>query len=113
MTTDEFAAKSGLSPRQLQFWDENGALTPGRGLRSDGRGAARIYSARDLIRALTLRRMVQQGMRVGRAARLIEGIELRPNHCLVFTWERAWQEHGSAVLSRLLEGPRRFVVMVG
>jgi len=47
-TADRAHALTGLSLRQLQYWDEKGFISPGLTARK-GRGRKRLYSFRDLV----------------------------------------------------------------
>lgn len=47
-TTKEAQRLARLTPRQLQYWDETGFITPSVAARQ-GRGAPRLYSFQDLI----------------------------------------------------------------
>jgi DNA-binding transcriptional MerR regulator/uncharacterized protein (DUF433 family) len=47
-TSEKVRALTGLTPRQLQYWDEQGFLSPSL-RRQAGRGRRRLYDFRDLV----------------------------------------------------------------
>jgi DNA-binding transcriptional MerR regulator len=48
-TTERVARLTGLSRRQLQYWDERGFVSPSVSKRKVGRGNRRLYGFRDLV----------------------------------------------------------------
>ena len=48
-TADKVRRLTGLSARQLQYWDEQGFLSPSLSRRRAGRGRRRLYDFRDLV----------------------------------------------------------------
>ncbi len=62
-TTLQASQKTGISLRQLQWWDETGWLVPERIKRQAGRGDARAYSETDMKRIAVIARLRECGIR--------------------------------------------------
>ena len=52
----------GVSPRQIQYWDENGLVKPST-TPAAGRGTRRRYSFLDLVRLSVVRALIERGLR--------------------------------------------------
>lgn len=61
MNTAAVAKLCGVSLRQLQWWDEQGLVVPGRVQRSAGSGSARVYSADDVRRVRVVGTLLRKG----------------------------------------------------
>jgi DNA-binding transcriptional MerR regulator len=70
MSTGEVMEVTGLTYRQLQYWDEKGVLSPSSMV--DGR---RQYVLHDLRRAHILARMREKGIRLRHCPQLLRDIE--------------------------------------
>lgn len=68
-TTAEVCEMTGATPRQLQWWDERGHLSPAR----DGR--RRLYSERDIATVRKILRLRDGGVGAKRAAAMVAQIE--------------------------------------
>ena len=51
----------GITPRQIQYWDEIGLVKPSAGAAA-GRGSRRLYSFLDLVRLSVVRRLLERGL---------------------------------------------------
>jgi DNA-binding transcriptional MerR regulator len=75
----EVAAKTGLTARQLQWWDERrlfqSAIAPKR--TAAGGFTERRYSPVDLLELMVLAELRRQGMTVGRIRQLLETLQSR------------------------------------
>ena len=73
----EVAAKTGLTARQLQWWDERrlfqSAIAPKR--TAAGGFTERRYSPVDLLELMVLAELRRQGMTVGRIRQLLETLQ--------------------------------------
>ncbi len=52
----------GITPRQIQYWDETGLVKPSSRAAS-GRGTRRSYSFLDLVRLSVVRALIERGLR--------------------------------------------------
>jgi DNA-binding transcriptional MerR regulator len=68
-TSEKVRALTGVSPRQLQYWDEEGFLSPSL-RRSEGKGRRRLYTFRDLVSL----RVVVELRRAGVSLQLIRRV---------------------------------------
>lgn len=64
-TSIQVSQRTGLTPRQLQWWDEQGIVVPGR------EGHRRIYSAMDLAELAILCDLRRRGFSLQRIRRMI------------------------------------------
>jgi DNA-binding transcriptional MerR regulator len=64
-TSNEVIAFTGISARQLQWWDERGVVTPGR------QGHRRIYSWDELVTVAVIRQLRQRGFSLQRMRKVI------------------------------------------
>jgi len=75
----EVAAMTGLTARQLQWWDERRLFTPHVGPRRTERGGytERRYTPVDLLELIVLADLLRQGLTVGQLRILIEALRDR------------------------------------
>ena len=64
-TSSQVSLRTGLTPRQLQWWDEQGIVTPNR------KGHRRLYSAEDLAELCLLGDLRRRGVSLQRIRRMI------------------------------------------
>src|SRR6266508_3918304 len=64
-TSSQVSRRTGLTPRQLQWWDEQGIVTPVR------QGHRRLYSAEDLAELSLLSDLRRRGFSLQRIRRMI------------------------------------------
>ena len=64
-TSSQVSQRSGLTPRQLQWWDEQGIVVPAR------QGHRRLYSAEDLAELSILSDLRRRGFSLQRIRRMI------------------------------------------
>jgi DNA-binding transcriptional MerR regulator len=60
-TTSDVVKYTGLSRRQLAYWDKTGAFKPSQ-RESQGRGSPRVYSYLDLVQLRVLKKLLEAGM---------------------------------------------------
>ncbi|MFZ5768773.1 MAG: MerR family transcriptional regulator [Bacillota bacterium] len=60
-TTSDVMKYTGLSRRQLTYWDKIGAFKPSQ-RESRGRGSPRVYSYLDVVQLRVLRKLLEAGM---------------------------------------------------
>ncbi|MBC7340533.1 MAG: MerR family transcriptional regulator [Firmicutes bacterium] len=60
-TTSDVVKYTGLSRRQLAYWDKTGAFKPSQ-RESQGRGSPRVYSYLDLVQLRVLKKLLDAGM---------------------------------------------------
>ncbi len=65
-TSSQVSERTGLTPRQLQWWDEQGIVVPAR------QGHRRIYSAKDVAELAILCDLRRRGFSLQRIRRMIE-----------------------------------------
>ena len=75
----EVAAMTGLTARQLQWWDARRVFTPHVAPRRTERGGytERRYTPVDLLELLVLAELRRQGLTVGQLRRLLESLRAR------------------------------------
>jgi DNA-binding transcriptional MerR regulator len=64
-TSSQVSERTGLTPRQLQWWDEQGIVVPAR------RGHRRIYSVKDLAELAVLCDLRRRGFSLQRIRRMM------------------------------------------
>jgi DNA-binding transcriptional MerR regulator len=74
MTRDEFTSRdvvtlTGITPRQLQWWDEKGIVVPSRS------GHKRIYSFEDLSEVAVICELRQRGFSLQRVRRVVRFLQ--------------------------------------
>jgi DNA-binding transcriptional MerR regulator len=68
-TSREVAALTGISPRQLQWWDERGLVVPAR------HGRRRVYSLEDLSEIAVICELRQRGFSLQRMRKVMRFLE--------------------------------------
>jgi len=86
-TTREVVALTSISPRQLQWWDEQGIVVPARV------GHQRIYSLDDLAEVAVLRELRQRGFSLQKIRRVIRFLQKELGKRLVETVSAASEYH--------------------
>ncbi len=76
-TKKQIAERTQLTERQVQFYTEQGVITPGVD-RSKGRGRPRRYSEWNLSQFFVIKELVFLGVTVGRVREIIEYMEKEP-----------------------------------
>lgn len=64
------AELTGLTPRQIRYYDQRGLVSPHR-----TRGGHRLFSGRDLERLLTIKRYLREGYMLREIRRILEAPE--------------------------------------
>lgn len=75
-TSSQVSERTGLTPRQLQWWDEQGIVVPAR------QGHRRIYSAKDLAELAVLCDLRQRGFSLQRIRKLMSLLRREFGHSL-------------------------------
>lgn len=75
-TSSQVSQHTGLTPRQLQWWDEQGIVVPAR------RGRRRIYSAKDVAELRVLADLRRRGFSLQRIRRMIAVLRREFGHRL-------------------------------
>ena len=86
-TTREVVALTGISPRQLQWWDEQGIVVPARA------GHQRMYSLDDLAEVAVVRELRQRGFSLQKIRRVIRFLQKELGKRLVETVSAASEYH--------------------
>jgi DNA-binding transcriptional MerR regulator len=86
-TSSEVVGLTGISPRQLQWWDEQGIVVPGR------EGHRRIYSVDDLAEIAVLCELRQRGFSLQKIRRVIRFVQKELGKRLVETVTAASEYH--------------------
>ncbi len=86
-TSREVVALTGLSPRQLQWWDEQGIVVPGR------EGHRRIYSRDDLAEVAVLCELRGRGFSLQKIRRMLRFLHKELGKRLVETVAAASEYH--------------------
>jgi DNA-binding transcriptional MerR regulator len=86
-TTREVVALTSISPRQLQWWDEQGIVVPARA------GHQRMYSLDDLAEVAVLRELRQRGFSLQKIRRVIRFLQKELGKRLVETVRAASEYH--------------------
>jgi len=68
-TSREVVALTGITPRQLQWWDERGIVTPGR------EGRRRLYSLEDLSEIAVICELRQRGFSLQRMRKVVRFLQ--------------------------------------
>lgn len=113
LTSGQISAKSGVTLRQLQIWDERGILTPSiqrpkrfarqtlkRG--SYWRGKARLYSFLDLIKIQVIIELRRYGLQMEKIKRIIEFLNLKLHKDLLQSLDR------NSEITLLTDGEKEF-----
>ncbi len=75
-TSSQVSERTGLTPRQLQWWDEQGIVVPAR------QGHRRLYSAKDLAELAILCDLRRRGFSLQRIRKMIELLRREFGHRL-------------------------------
>ncbi|HVJ06362.1 MAG TPA: MerR family transcriptional regulator [Candidatus Saccharimonadales bacterium] len=75
-TSSQVSERTGLTPRQLQWWDEQGIVVPAR------QGHRRLYSAKDLAELAVLCDLRQRGFSLQRIRKLMTLLRREFDHSL-------------------------------
>jgi DNA-binding transcriptional MerR regulator len=86
-TTREVVALTSISPRQLQWWDEQGIVVPARA------GHQRVYSVDDLAEVAVLHELRQRGFSLQKIRRVIRFLQKELGKRLVETVSAASEYH--------------------
>ncbi len=86
-TSKEVVALTGISPRQLQWWDEQGIVVPAR------EGHKRIYSVDDLAEVAILRELRDRGFSLQKIRRVMRFLQKELGKRLVETVSAASEYH--------------------
>lgn len=81
-TSSQVSERTGLTPRQLQWWDEQGIVVPAR------EGHRRVYSAKDLAELAVLCDLRQRGFSLQRIRRMLALLRREFGHRLADLVER-------------------------
>jgi uncharacterized protein (DUF433 family) len=90
-TADRVSALTGLSKRQLQYWDEQQFLTPSIS-RKGGRGRMRLYNFRDLVSLRAAAELRRDGISlqlIRKVAKHLQGLDYREPLAEVRCWSAA------------------------
>ena len=96
-TSNEVIALTGISARQLQWWDERGLVTPGR------QGHRRIYSWDQLVTAAVICQLRRRGFSLQRMRKVIAFLDREFGTSLAATVRAASEYH------LLTDGTRLFL----
>src|SRR5690349_19634531 len=86
-TSREVVALTGISPRQLQWWDEGGIVVPGRD------GHRRIYSPDDVVEVAVICELRQRGFSLQKIRRVVRFVQKELGKRLVETVSAASEYH--------------------
>ncbi len=86
-TSSEVVALTDISPRQLQWWDEQGIVVPGR------EGHRRVYSLDDLAEIAVLCELRERGFSLQKIRRVIRFVQKELGKRLVETVAAASEYH--------------------
>jgi len=86
-TTNEVIALTGLTGRQLQWWDERGLITP------EHQGHRRIYSWDQLVTAAVIRQLRRRGFSLQRVRKVVGFLEREFGTSLAATVRAASEYH--------------------
>jgi DNA-binding transcriptional MerR regulator len=86
-TSREVVALTDISPRQLQWWDEQGIVVPGR------EGHCRVYSLDDLAEIAVICELRQRGFSLQKIRRVIRFVQKELGQRLVETVAAASEYH--------------------
>ncbi len=86
-TTREVVELTGISPRQLQWWDERGIVVPAR------EGHARVYSLDDLAEVAVICELRERGFSLQKIRRVIRFLQKELGRRLVETVRAASEYH--------------------
>ena len=86
-SSNEVVALTGITPRQLQWWDERGIVVPGRA------GRRRLYSVDDLAEIAVIVEMRRKGFSLQRMRKIMRFLEREFGRRLVDTVRRGADTH--------------------
>lgn len=86
-STDEVVALTGMTPRQLQWWDERGIVCPAR------EGRRRLYSIDDIAAIAVIRELRLRGFSLQRIRKLMRALEREFGRRLVETVSAGSEYH--------------------
>lgn len=119
-STARAARLTRLSPRQLDYWDRRGLLSPSLA-RAEGYGSARRYSFADLVRLRVAARLRAAGLGLARIQRAVETLRrLDPErgdtlsaHLVIAGSRVLWVRSDREVVDVLHEGQLMLAFSVG
>jgi DNA-binding transcriptional MerR regulator len=119
-TAERARSLTGLTPRQLQYWDESGLLHPSYTARK-GRGRKRLYSFPDLVSLQVIADLRRAGISLQQIRRVVEHLRTldheRPLAQITYTVENGEMYFQEAGTSRSGRTPHQvvaqYVVPVG
>jgi DNA-binding transcriptional MerR regulator len=119
-STARAARLTRLSPRQLDYWDRRGFLSPSLA-RAEGYGSARRYSFADLVRLRVAARLRAAGLGLARIQRAVQTMrrldpqraETLSTHLLIAGRKVLWVRSQRQVVDVLHEGQLMLVFSVG
>ncbi len=119
-STARAARLTRLSPRQLDYWDRRGFLSPSMA-RAEGYGSARRYSFSDLVRLRVAARLRAAGLGLARIQRAVQTLRrLDPEkgdslaaHLLIAGSRVLWVRSERQIVDVLHEGQLMLVFSVG
>src|SRR5574341_412173 len=86
-SSNEVVELTGITPRQLQWWDERGIVVPGR------EGRRRLYSVDDLAEIAVIVEMRRKGFSLQRMRKIMRFLEREFSRRLVDTVRRGSDTH--------------------
>ncbi|HUG54939.1 MAG TPA: MerR family transcriptional regulator [Vicinamibacteria bacterium] len=119
-STARAARLARLSPRQLDYWDRRGFLSPSL-VRAEGYGSARRYSFADLVRLRVAARLRAAGLGLPRIRHAVQTLrrldpekgDILTAHLLIAGKRVSWVRSDREVVDVLHEGQLMFVFSVG
>ena len=119
-STARAARLTGLSPRQLDYWDRRGFLSPSLA-RADGYGSSRRYSFVDLVRLRVAARLRAAGLGLERIQQAVQTLrrldpargEAMSAHLLIAGSRVLWVRSEREIVDVLHEGQLMLVFSVG
>src|SRR5436853_5860591 len=86
-TSREVVALTGITPRQLQWWDERGIVVPAR------EGRRRLYSMEDLAEIAVICQLRQRGFSLQRVRKVMRFMQREYGKRLAQTVSGAYEYH--------------------
>jgi DNA-binding transcriptional MerR regulator len=114
-STARAARLTRLSPRQLDYWDRRGFLSPSLA-RAEGYGSARKYSFVDLVRLRVAARLRAAGLglaRIQQAVQTLRRADAMSAHLLIAGSRVLWVRSEREIVDVLHEGQLMLVFSVG
>lgn len=110
-STEEMVSLTGLSYRQLQWWDEQGLLVPQRVDRDYGRPDARCYSAEQMKLGVVMHAFRTGGVSLQRLRQVWRSLTRYIGKNVRYVATDGVQVHGSDVLEDLVIGRAGMIVV--